>query len=196
MALGSWCFAQHLAGESFFGNSGAPDSRSEVNRKDIVMLTAAKIILVIVLVLLLVIALIVWWLISKFKGVLSAVKEGLENASFHPPCRVDPQPEPNPQWRNPEKMKELLTSFIQSMPEGMKTKQVEELGNSTIENKIRWTFDTAKGWPTRTSATTRLKNGDQVTTQTSGFTLVEGPTMVAKDEAQSAESQPAAPARP
>jgi hypothetical protein len=97
---------------------------------------------------------------------------------------------------NPEKMKELLTSFIQSMPEGMKTKQVEELGNSTIENKIRWTFDTAKGWPTRTSATTRLKNGDQVTTQTSGFTLVEGPTMVAKDEAQSAESQPAAPARP
>lgn len=76
------------------------------------MLTAAKIVLVIVLVLLLVVALVVWWLISKFKGVMSAVKEGLENATFHPPCRVDPQPEPNPQWRNPEKIKEFSDQFV------------------------------------------------------------------------------------
>ena len=76
------------------------------------MLTAAKIVLVIVLILLAVIALGVWWLISKFKGVLSAVKDGLENASIHPPCRVNPEPEPNPQWRNPEPIKQFSEEFV------------------------------------------------------------------------------------
>lgn len=96
---------------------------------------------------------------------------------------------------DPEKMKELLTSFVQRMPEGMKTKQVEQFANSTIENKIRWTFDTAKGWPTRVSGTTRVKNAEQLTTQTSTFTLTEGPTMKAQDTPPDA-AQPANSAQP
>lgn len=75
------------------------------------MLTAVKIVLIVVLVLLIVLALVAWWLISKFKGVISAVKEGLGEIANHPPCRVNPEPELNPQWRNPEKMNQYAGEF-------------------------------------------------------------------------------------
>lgn len=73
------------------------------------MLTAVKIILVIVLIVLAVVALIVWWLIRKFK---SAIKEALDAKPLHPPCRVNPEPEPNPQWRNPEQIKQFSDEFL------------------------------------------------------------------------------------
>lgn len=72
------------------------------------MLTALKIILAIVLVVMLLAVLVVWWLIRKFKGF---VKAAAEMQPPHPPCRINPQPEPNPQWRNPEKIKEYAGQF-------------------------------------------------------------------------------------
>jgi len=73
------------------------------------------------------------------------------------------------------KFKELMKAFTEQMADNLKGAQVDKIANSTIEHKIRWTFDTAKGWPTRVSSTTRLVNGGNVTTQTTTFTLVEGP---------------------
>lgn len=72
---------------------------------------ALKIILVIVLVLLLLVAVGVWWLINKLKGVVSAVKEGLSQMQIHPPCRVNPVPEPNPKWNHPEQIKQFSAEF-------------------------------------------------------------------------------------
>lgn len=73
------------------------------------MLTGLKIILAIVLVVLAVLALGVWWLIRKFK---TAIKLALDAKALHPPCRVNPEPEPNPQWRNSDKIKQFSDEFI------------------------------------------------------------------------------------
>lgn len=71
-----------------------------------------KIILIIVLVILLVIAFAVWWLLRKFKSIMKVIKEEIENKPMHPPCRVNPQVEPNPQWRNPEQIKKFTDEFL------------------------------------------------------------------------------------
>lgn len=90
------------------------------------------------------------------------------------------------------KMKELMKAFTEQMADNLKGSQVDKVANSTIEHKIRWTFDTAKGWPTRASSTTRIVNGGDVTTQTTTYTLVEGPTIKARDP----EAPTADPAQP
>lgn len=76
------------------------------------MLTALKVVLIIVLVVLIFATLFVWWLIRKFRGALKVLKEGLGDLPLHPPCRVNLQPEPEPQWRNAEKIKQYSDEFI------------------------------------------------------------------------------------
>ena len=71
-----------------------------------------KIILITILVILIVIALGVWWLLRKFKSVLKVIKEEMENKPMHPPCRVNPQVEPNPQWRSPAEIKKFTDEFL------------------------------------------------------------------------------------
>ena len=73
------------------------------------MLTGLKILLVIVLVVLAVLALGVWWLIRKFK---SAIKLALDAKALQPPCRLNPEPEPNPQWRRPEQIQQFAEDFV------------------------------------------------------------------------------------
>jgi hypothetical protein len=68
-----------------------------------------KFVLIIVLVALAVLALGVWWLIAKFKGIVTDV---MEASTPHPPCRINPMPEPNPQWRNPETMRDYSQQFL------------------------------------------------------------------------------------
>lgn len=89
------------------------------------------------------------------------------------------------------RFKELMKAFTDKMADNLKSAQLDRLANSTIEYKVRWRLDTAKGWPTRVSSTTRLQSGVDVTTQTVTYALIDGPTMKA------AELKPdAAPAQP
>jgi hypothetical protein len=76
------------------------------------MLTSVKIVLGIVLVILIIAALGVWWVIRKFKHAMKGLKEVLDAKPMHPPCRVNPLPEPNPQWRNPEAIKKFSDEFL------------------------------------------------------------------------------------
>jgi hypothetical protein len=75
----------------------------------ITMLTALKILLIVVLVVVLVAAVGIWWLVRKFKGALKGLAEA---AQMFPPCRVHPQPEPNPQWRNPGEIGKYSDQFL------------------------------------------------------------------------------------
>lgn len=97
------------------------------------------------------------------------------------------------QEHDAERMKALLKSFAENLPEEMRSEEVRRITNSNIETKTRWRFDAAKGWPTRVSSTTRFDNAGQVVTHSVSYTLIDGPTMKVADEPAEAPKTEAAP---
>ncbi len=90
-----------------------------------------------------------------------------------------------------QRFKELITSLADRMPKSFRSDEMLKRAESAVETKVRWQFDTAKGWPTRASSTTRVANDTGVTTTTVTWTLVEGPKMKPADP--KAQPEPAQP---
>lgn len=90
------------------------------------------------------------------------------------------------QEHDAERMKDLMESFAQNLPEDMRGDEVNRITNSEIELKTRWRFDAAKGWPVRASSTVRLTSAAHVITRSMTYTLVEGPTMKAVENSPDA----------
>lgn len=93
-----------------------------------------------------------------------------------------------------ERFKELMQKFREEMADNLKNQNTDELAQSDIEIKLRWRLDTAKGWPTRASSSTRTSRGKDAKTETTSWTLVEGPTMKGAEPAEGAKAAQPDPA--
>lgn len=83
-----------------------------------------------------------------------------------------------------ERFKALVNSLAERLDDRLKEPEVLDRAESAVNIKIRWQFDTAKGWPTRASSTSRITGDAGVIINTATWTLVKGPTMKSAEPVQ------------
>jgi hypothetical protein len=91
------------------------------------MFTVLKIIGVLAIIVVLVLGIGAFWFIRLVR---KAIKEEMENT--HPPCRVNPVPEPNPQWRNAAQIERYAGELAAVGFERMDAYSIPELGGLQI----------------------------------------------------------------